>query len=211
VAQLLAYALERIMRLLHPFMPFATEAMWQALPHSGESVMVAPWPEPGERDPEAERQWNLIEDLVTKIRNARAETGVEAGKWLPASVHAGEHQSSFAHASRELSVLARLSLDHLTFSSDPSDPEDGDIVVVAGDVVAVLPLAGSVDIGEERERLTRELEAARLKQSRASAQLSNESFVERAPKQVVDVQRQRLATADEAIAVISARLADIGS
>jgi valyl-tRNA synthetase len=211
VAQTLAYALERIMRLLHPFMPFATESMWQALPHTGESVMVAPWPEPGERDPDAEVRWNHIADLITKIRNARAETGVEAGKWLPASVHAGERMSPFEESARELSALARLSLDELSFPVDSPNPAEGDIVVVAGDVVAVLPLAGSVDIGEERERLTRELEAARLEQSRAAAQLSNASFVERAPKQVVEVQRQRLATAEDAISVISARLADIGS
>jgi valyl-tRNA synthetase len=185
--------------------------MWQALPHTGESVMVAPWPEPDERDPDAEQRWNQIADLITKIRNARAETGVEAGKWLPASVHAGQRKASFEESARELSALARLSLDELSFPVDSPNPAEGDIVVVAGDVVAVLPLAGSVDIGEERERLTRELEAARLEQSRAAAQLSNASFVERAPKEVVEVQRQRLATAEDAISVISARLADIGA
>jgi valyl-tRNA synthetase len=211
VAQTLAHALERIMRMLHPFMPFATEAMWQALPHNGESVMIAPWPQPGLVDPDAVDQWNAVADLVTRIRNARAETGVESGKWLPAAVHAGEQLKAFEASARELSALARLSLEELTFSPNQPNPADGDIVVVAGDVVAVLPLKGAIDLEEELIRLTKELDAAKLEQSRATAQLSNSSFVERAPKQVVDVQRQRLASAEEAISVISARLADIAS
>jgi valyl-tRNA synthetase len=211
VAQTLAYALERIMRLLHPFMPFATEAMWQALPHSGDSVMISRWPLAGDRDPVAEHQWERLSDVVTKVRNARAEMGIEAGKWLPATIHAGRHLGAMQESARELATLARLSLEDLSFSSEAPTPADGDIVIVSEDIVALLPLAGAVDVREERERLEKELEAARLEQTRALAQLENASFIERAPKQVVDVQRQRLAAAEDKIAVITSRLAKLAS
>ncbi|CAN5881353.1 valine--tRNA ligase [soil metagenome] len=211
VAQTLAHVLERVMRLLHPFMPFATEVMWQALPHNCDSLMIVSWPAAGDGDAGAEEHWNRIADVVTKVRNARAETGVEAGKWLPATIHAGDHQAAFKDSARELSSLARLSLQELTFSAASPAPAEGDIVVVSGEIVVVLPLEGAVDIEEERERLHKELEAARDEQTRATAQLSNASFVDRAPQQVVDVQRQRLAFAEETIAVITSRLTGIGS
>src|SRR3712207_1139939 len=77
VAQTLAYALERSVRLLHPYMPFVTEALWQELPHVGDSVMVAPWPEAGERDERAEADFGALIELVRAIRNARTEANVE--------------------------------------------------------------------------------------------------------------------------------------
>jgi len=211
VAQTLAFVLERTMRLLHPFMPFATEAMWQALPHLGDSVIIARWPAASEIDPVAEEQWDRIAELVTRIRNVRAEIGVEAGKWLPATIHTGAHLYAMSDSARELSALARLSPDDLQFTASPAASADGDLVIVSEDIVAVLPLAGTVNIVEEAERLQRELDAAKLEQTRASTQLGNASFVDKAPAQVVEVQRQRLASAEEKIAVIISRLAAIGS
>ncbi|MBX3069626.1 MAG: valine--tRNA ligase [Thermomicrobiales bacterium] len=209
VAQTLAYVLERSMRLLHPFMPFATEAMWLSLPHQGESVMVASWPAPGTPDKEAETDWNRLSDLVVKIRNARAETGIEAGKWIPASIHASTKPVVFADSSRELVALARLDAEALEITCGAAAPADGDIVVVGEDVVAILPLSGLVDVNEERERLQKDLEEAKLEKSRAEAQLGNASFVERAPAQVVQVQRDRLAGAIDKIAVLNARLDEL--
>jgi valyl-tRNA synthetase len=211
VAQSLAFALERTMRLLHPFMPFATEAMWQAVPHRGETIMLAPWPVAGLVDEESEGAWTRISDLIARIRNARAETGIEAAKWIPAAIHAGPHAENFHANSRELAMLARVDLDQLQILDGDPAPAEGDLVVVGDEVVAVLPVAGLVDVAEERERLTRELEGARLEQSRATAQLGNASFVERAPAAVVQVQRDRLASAEEKIAVLLARLDELGT
>lgn len=209
VAQTLAYVLERSMRLLHPFMPFATESMWQALPHQGQSVMIASWPLPGEPDVQAEEDWARLSDLIVKIRNARAETGIEAARWIPAAVHAGDHAGMFSSVSRELSALARLDAESLTISNDAASPAEGDIVVVGDDVIAVLPMSGLIDIGEELERLRKELTEAELEKSRAETQLSNTSFVERAPANVVQVQRDRLSGAVEKIAVLNTRLAEL--
>lgn len=211
VAQTLAYVLERTMRLLHPFMPFTTEAMWQALPHAGESVMIARWPDAGEADPATEQEWSRVSDLIARIRNARAETNIEAGRWLSASIHAGSHTETFRKNAREVSSLARIDPGSLVITSADPDPAEGDVVVVSNDVIAVLPLAGVVDVSEEIERLTKELDAARLEKSRAEHQLGNASFVDKAPAHVVQVQRDRLLTAEEKIAVLLTRLSELGS
>src|SRR5690606_19985480 len=114
VAQTLAYVLERSVRLLHPYLPFATESLWQALPHVGESVMVAPWPVAGERDAAAEEDFSVLIDLVRSIRNARAESNVEPGRWIEANVIAGKRQAAFEEARLELGLLARIADDKLT-------------------------------------------------------------------------------------------------
>jgi valyl-tRNA synthetase len=209
VAQTLAYALERSVRLLHPYMPFVTEALWQELPHVGPSVMIAPWPRAGERDLTAEDDFAAVIDLVRAVRNARSEANVEPGRWIAAEVFAGSRAPAFEAARRELAWLARIDDAKLTISGgEPTAPE-GALTVVAGDVVAALPLAGLVDLDLERERLRREIADAEAERGRAEKQLANEAFVSKAPPAVVDVQRKRLATAQEQIAVLERRLAEL--
>ncbi|HET9660557.1 MAG TPA: valine--tRNA ligase [Thermomicrobiales bacterium] len=211
VAQTLAWVLERSLRLLHPMMPFASEAMWQAIPHSGESVMVARWPRPAERDLEAERDWDRIMELVTRVRNIRSESNVEPGRWITAAVYAPDGRTASVEAARrELASLARIADDQLTISGGDPVAEQGDVVVAAGDLVAVLPLSGLVDLAAERERLSKELEEAVAERGRAEAQLGNESFIARAPDKVVQVQRDRLAGALERIALLERRLTEVG-
>lgn len=206
VAQTLAYILERVMRLMHPFLPFATESMWQALPHQGQSVTISAWPVAQRADPDAEQRWLRVSEVIVRIRNARAEVGVEAGRWIPATIHAGEFQGDFTAVAAEISVLARIDSDQLIISRSTAHPNESVVVVVTDDAVAVLPLMALVDPAEERERLQKDLEAAELERARATAQLSNPGFVDKAPPHVVDVQRERLSAAEEKIGVISARL-----
>ena len=209
VAQTLAFAIERSVRLLHPFMPFVTEALWQEVPHVGPSVMVAAWPEAGPRDEAAERDFGALVDLVRAVRNARTEANVEPGRWIGAEVHAGPRRAALEGARRELGALARIDDAALRFA-DGEPTGDGAMTVVAGDVVATLPLAGMVDLGAERERLGRELAEAAAERERAERQLGNEAFVSKAPPAVVDVQRRRLQTALEQIALLERRIADLG-
>ncbi|MGH2534069.1 MAG: valine--tRNA ligase [Thermomicrobiales bacterium] len=209
VAQTLAYAIERCLRLLHPYMPFVTETLWQELPHVGESIMIASWPTAGQRDLTAERDFATLMELVRNIRNGRAESNVEAGRWIAADVYAGERSQTFEAARRELGLLARIADEQLTFFSGEPAAGDQSVIVVADDVVASLPLAGMIDLVAERERLQREIEAAVLEQGRASMQMANESFVRRAPAHVVETQRKRLAVADEQVAILRRRLAEL--
>ncbi|MDQ3512841.1 MAG: valine--tRNA ligase [Chloroflexota bacterium] len=207
VATTLAYVVERSLRLLHPFMPFVTESLWQVVPHAGESVMIAPWPEAGARDEAAEAGFGALIELVRGIRNARAEAGVEPGRRIAADVYGGQDAAGIEAARAELASLARIDPAALRFV--PERPRAGPdaLTVVAGDAVATLPLMGMIDVAVETERLDRELEEARAERGRATAQLSNEAFTGRAPANVVDVQRRRLATAEERITVLEGRLA----
>jgi valyl-tRNA synthetase len=210
VAQTLAYTLERSLRLLHPFMPFVTEALWQELPHAGESVMIASWPEAAERDETAETEFDALIETVRAIRNARTEAGVEPGRWIAAEIFAGPLTPSFEAARRELGALARVADDDLMFREGAPSGGRGTLTAVAGNVIALLPLAGLVDLDAERERLRKEIAAASEERDRARAQLGNESFMARAPEHVVDVQRRRLASAEEQIALLERRLAELG-
>nr|MBA2598195.1 valine--tRNA ligase [Chloroflexia bacterium] len=209
VAQTLAYTLERSIRLLHPFMPFVTEALWQELPHQGDSVMIASWPASSPRDESAETDFAALIDTVRAIRNARTEANVEPGRWIAAEVFAGSLAPAFESSRRELSALARIADDELVIRADAPEGGRGALTAVAGHIVAMLPLAGMVDLDAERDRLHKEITAVTVERDRAQAQLGNEAFISRAPEQVVAVQRQRLATAADQIAVLERRLAEL--
>ncbi len=209
VAQTLAYTLERSIRLLHPFMPFVTEALWQELPHVGNSVMIASWPESGTRDESSESHFGALIETVRAIRNARTEANVEPGRWIAAEVFAGPLAAAFEASRRELSALARIADNELLIRDGAPHGGQGTLTAVAGNVVAMLPLTGMVDLDAERDRLRKEIATVAAERDRAQAQLSNEAFVARAPAQVVDVQRQRLATAGDQIAVLERRLAEL--
>jgi valyl-tRNA synthetase len=185
--------------------------MWQAIPHSGESVMIARWPIASERDIEAERDWERLMELVTRVRNIRSESSVEPGRWITATVYAPDGMTTSVEAARrELAALARIGEEQLTISGGDPVAEQGDVVLAAGDLIAVLPLSGLVDVTAERERLSKELEEALAERGRAEAQLGNESFIARAPEKVVQVQRDRLAGALERAALLERRLSEIG-
>lgn len=209
VAQTLAYTMERSVRLLHPIMPFVTEALWQELPHAGDSVMIAPWPEAGMRDETAEAEFGALIETVRAIRNARTEANIEPGKWIAAEVYAGSLAPAFEDARRELGLLARIADADLSIRDGVPEGGKGALTAVAGNVVAMLPLAGMVDLDAERERLGKEMATVTAERDRANAQLANEGFMARAPEQVIEVQRRRLASAEEQIALISRRLAEL--
>ena len=201
----LAFALERLLRLLHPYAPFATEELWQAVPHAGDALIVAPWPQSAQTDPVADRLIGTVIELVTKIRNARSASGVEPGRWIAARVHAGDQAGEVSAVRDELCSLARIDAAQLTIVGTPLEAEATDVVVVADDLAAVLPLAGMVDLAAERTRLEKELDAAEAEIGRLDRQLNNPSFVERAPAAVVEAQRERRQTVTEQIDVLRGR------
>jgi valyl-tRNA synthetase len=121
----------------------------------------------------------------------------------------GSHRAAFDTARRELSTLARIADDELVLSDGSPEGGHGALTAVAGNVAAILPLAGMVDLDAERERLRKEIAAAVAERDRAQAQLGNEAFVARAPDHVIQVQRRRLATAVEQISLLERRLAEL--
>ena len=211
VAQTLAYVLDQSLRLLHPFMPFVTEELWQQLPHSGDALIVASWPTMTVSESDAGvggNDFEQVREAVRLIRNVRAEQGVDPGKRVAATVIPDAGSTAFSDARDELIALARLDGDQVTITSEAGTMEQAVSLVLDGAVI-YLPLAGLVDMAAERERLEREMDAARDEIARADSMLNNEQFTSRAPEKVVDGHRQRRAAAQERLATLMARRVEL--
>jgi len=192
--QVLVYVLERMMRLLHPYMPFVTEAIWQNLPHEGESIMIAPWPqaEDGWVNEEAEAGIGLLMDIVRAIRNARAEFNVQPQQRIVASIAAGEHYDLLREQQESLLTLARLDPERLQLAAVLADIPAQALTLVVGGVTIYLPLAGMVDVEAEKARIASEME--QLTQLIADGQilLTNKNFISKAPEHVVQKERDKV-------------------
>ena len=191
--QVLVHVLDRAMRLLHPFMPFVTEEIWQHLPHEGEALIVAPWPEAGPMDEEAEAQMALIMEIVRAIRNARAEYKVEPGRRIEAVIAAGEEYELLSGQRDILITTARLDADKLRIARTLETKPTLALVLVVGGVEVYLPLAGMVDLAKERQRLAAEIEEVAKGIAGSEKLLANEHFLAKAPEQVVTRERDKLA------------------
>ncbi|HVB63483.1 MAG TPA: class I tRNA ligase family protein, partial [Nitrolancea sp.] len=209
--QTLVYILERSLRLLHPFMPFLTEELWQHLPHSGDSIMIAPWPEADETriDAQAVNEYEFMMEAVRAVRNARAETGVDAGAWISAMIYPGSHAETFQSLEPVFSLLARVGKGRFEYREAQLEAPQAVVTLVIDDAIIYLPLAGMVDLDAERERLRKEIEQVEEEIARAGQLLSNENFTSRAPAEVVDRQRERMSSSQERLALLQARLGEL--
>ena len=210
--RVLVTVLEQALRLLHPFMPFVTETIWQSLKRAwgderwGDSIMIAPWPAAGVTDAEAERQMASIMDVVRAIRNARAEYDVEPARRIPALIAAGDLTAAFQAERASLVSLARLDDARLTIAPELAEKPAKALALVTGGVEVYLPLAGLVDLEREQARLSKELADVEADIARAAGLLANERFVAKAPAEVVQKERDKLAAAEERKAALAARL-----
>ena len=210
----LVEALDTYLRLLHPVMPFVTEAIWGALPRAEddpELLIVADWPVAGARDETVEAPVEAVLDLVRAVRNARSEARLEPGVWLPIDVSApadlGGTLDALAPAVTRLARARPLRL-HADRAAMATAAGEGGLSVVAGEVVAVVGRAGAAGDGDvaalERARLDKELAQAERLLAATRAQLADESFTARAPQAVVEGVRVR----EEELVAQVARLAE---
>jgi valyl-tRNA synthetase len=201
--------LKTTMRLLHPFMPFITEEIWQHLPVPGETITIAPWPTPSTpRDQEAEAEMHLIMEAVRAIRNARAEMGVDPGRWADAVAFASPDVYPLVQAqAHHLRQMARLGT--LEIRREGDRPARAITAVVAG-LEVCLPLEGLIDIEREIRRLRKERDALRSEVAKAQAKLANEQFLARAPAAVVAKERERGQELQEHLQALSRRLQMLG-
>lgn len=209
--QTLSFVLEQALRLLHPFMPFVTEELWQGLPHAGESIMVAPWPEVNTAliDEAAEQEFGFLTEAVRSVRNARAETGVEPARWIQAIVFPGSHKETFRDAEGVFRFLARIAEDGLDYVDELLEAPRQVVSLIVDDAVIYLPLRGMLDIEAERKRLQRELEELLAELERTRSLLGNEQFRTRAPAAVVERQQVKLNETEERVRLIRARLEEL--
>ncbi|MBZ0295059.1 MAG: valine--tRNA ligase [Anaerolineae bacterium] len=207
--QVLVYALDTTLRLLHPYMPFVTEELWQYLPHEGETLMLASWPEanPDYIDEQSEADMNLLIDLVRGIRNIRNEYNVDPARHIKAIVAPGSHRTTIEQYGY---VFARLCNVHeLDLLGDDASAPDESASVVASDITVYLPLAGMVDIEAECERLRKEQQKLEGQIGKSQGMLNNKNFVERAPAEIVEQERTRLADLEASLTQIATRLSEL--
>ncbi|MFB7589789.1 valine--tRNA ligase [Streptomyces sp. NPDC056169] len=198
-ARVLGEVLDVTLRLLHPIVPFVTDTLWTTLT-GGESLVVADWPkDSGFRDEAAEKEIELVQQVVTEVRRFRSDQGLQPGQKVPARLDV----TGTALAPHEAAIrqLLRLQPEGEGFSATASLP-------VAGATVA-LDLSGTIDVAAERKRLAKDLAAAEKEKAQANGKLGNEAFLAKAPDNVVDKIRTRLAKADEDIARIQTQLANL--
>ncbi|KAK3268006.1 hypothetical protein CYMTET_23464, partial [Cymbomonas tetramitiformis] len=206
----LVYVYEKTLRLLHPFIPFVTEDLWQAIPHSGTSVSTASWPACGlAQDKEAVENFEVLQDLVRSIRNVRAEYNVEMGKKIPVTIAAATPavRSALDEELDAVAGLARLDTANLQIVQSLEDTEvDGVRAVVCEGLEVFLPLAGLADPAKEIARLEKQKKKIEKELQQLNGRLSSPKFVEKAPQKVVDEAKAQAAGLQEELNLVDQRL-----
>jgi len=216
----LANTLEKSLRLLHPFMPFVTEELWQALkqrlPNSGRmpsSLMIASYPVTDEEAfaPEAERVMDSVIEIVRSIRNVRAEYKVEPNKWIEARVYADELRSGLLAQARIMEILARAR-PLAVLSRAERQPDKGKaVIMVLKDAEVVVPLAGVVDWRAEKQRLIKESDEIKARIAQIEARLRDVAFLSKAPAQVVEKEKEKLSILEDKLDRLQQELSQLTS
>lgn len=186
----LAYTLDQIMRLLHPFMPFVTEEIWQNLPHEGTSITVASWPVVNESqmDNEAAESMKVLVEVIRAVRNIRAEVNTPLSKSIVLQLKPqNEHYKDILETN--ISYIERFcNPESMTISFDIEPSRTAMTAIVSGTEI-YLPLEGLIDIKAEIERLEKELVKWNKEVARVEGKLTNERFIEKAPEKVIAEER----------------------
>ena len=213
----LASTLERSLRLLHPFMPFVTEELWHMLLQTRPgnlalraelaasnrsvpaSLMIAPYPIADDRTfaPEAEQVMDSLIEIVRSIRNVRAEHRVVPGKWIEARVYTDELLSGLAAQACMIETLAKVRPLRILSRQDRKPSEDKALVLVLGGAEVVLPLAGMADRRADEQRLLRESDEISARIAHVDARLRDDAFLRKAPIQIIEKERQKLAILED--------------
>lgn len=187
----LIFVLRNVLKLLHPFVPFVTEKLWEYARPSKTLLIGENWPEYKKEllFEEEANAMDTIHEIITGIRSCRAEMKVEAGKFIKAVIYAGKHAKQAEEKREPIMRLARL--ESLTIKKSGEKPENSKAIILKG-VKIYLPMDGLVDTSKEKERLKKEIEAKTTFRDVLKKKLDNKGFVEKAPKTLVNKEKQRL-------------------
>lgn len=201
------YVLETLLKLLHPYTPFVTEVLWKELGKE-DDLIVAPWPEVQENllDEDAEAKQDLFNELIRAIRHLRSENKVEPAKMVDVILYGKEHVGFLEENEALLKKFGRV--ENLTITESGDKPEKAAASFVSG-IEIYLPLAGFIDLDQEKKRLEKEIEDVSKYVLSVKNKLSNESFVSRAPAEVVDGEKQKLKEAEEKEKQLREQLAEL--
>ncbi|WP_078545305.1 valine--tRNA ligase [Litchfieldia alkalitelluris] len=207
---ILAYVLDNTMRLLHPFMPFVTEKIWQSLPHDGESITVASWPtvRPELSDARAASDMKLLVEIIRTVRNIRAEVNTPMSKQIELKIKAKD-ETILNQLESNRSYLERFcNPSELTIATEvPSDDKAMSAVVTGAELI--LPLHGLINIDEEVKRLEKELDKLNKEVERVDKKLGNEGFVKKAPAKVIEEEKAKQADYIEKRDAVQKRITEL--
>ena len=205
--QTLAEVLEQALRMLHPFMPFVTEEIWQSVSPltgaTGDSIMLAPWPtpEPEHTDRDAEDEIEWMKGIIVAIRTIRSEANIPPATTLEVTV-ANTSELDRDRLQRNGTFLQRLSKSASIIPIDNHDTETASLMALFGELEVRVPMAGLVDVTAELTRLDKEIAKAEAEKARLNGKLTNAKFIERAPADIVAAERQKLTQVDASLKVL---------
>jgi len=214
--QVLVFVLEESLRLLHPYMPFVTETIWQNLPALGgteaagtRALIATAWPTiDGWADSKADDAFARIQDAVRAIRNARSEYNVEPSRRIAAQFSAGEYTAVLRENIAIVTSLARLDSAEVLVAEELPAPEKASTLALTG-MTIYLPMAGLVDLAAERTRLQKEIDNLDNQLNKIAGLLNNPGFVNKAPANVIEREKGRQTELQEKREQLALRLTDL--
>ncbi|WP_298594405.1 valine--tRNA ligase [uncultured Mitsuokella sp.] len=209
----LSYVLEHTLRLLHPFMPFLTEEIWQKIPRRAKekSIMVTAWPSNMERhlDDAAETQMTAIMETIKTVRNLRAEVGAQPRHKSEVMLHFADTELPSVFSKNEGYLHALAAAEPMTILSTKNQKPENALAGVADGIEIYLPLKGLIDVEKETARLEKEKRKLAKEIQRLSGKLGNEGFLKKAPAAVVENEREKLSSYEEKLRMIEARITEL--
>lgn len=216
--QTLAHVLETTLRMLHPFMPFLTEEIWQSLPNrqcltSGDagSIMLSPYPESDASrfDDAGERQMQTLMEVIRSLRNLRAELKVPPGQKVVATLIADSEESQQLLEAEQVHIVNLAQSEPQVLRSRSAEKPTHAVSAVVEDIHVYISLEGLVDLDKERGRLEKEIEQITDRLDQTNQRLQSPNFTERAPAEVVQKERDKAAELEERISKLRNRLASL--
>ncbi|MEB3100389.1 valine--tRNA ligase [Ferviditalea candida] len=206
----LAYVLDRTLRMIHPFMPFISEEIWQHLPHAGETILLAQWPQTDSRweAAEAVKEMELLKETIRVVRNVRAEVNVPMSKKIEMLIKPSNDEV-LAILERNIEYIRKFAnTSQLEMNLNMSRPDKAMTAIVRG-VELIFPLAGLIDISQEIARLEKELATLNGEVERVEKKLSNEGFIAKAPAKVIEEEKAKQADYADKRDKVLARLEEL--
>jgi valyl-tRNA synthetase len=215
--------LEQALRLLHPFMPYITEELWQQLPGAGKhllhpayseaepTIMLTAFPE-GAVDlinEAAEWEMQAVIDLITRVRNIRSEMQIKPSESIPVMISAPDEKLRAVYSDNSNQITRLLRASEVSVGAKLETPRASARAVLVGGAEVAVPLAGLIDVGQEQQRLSKEKEKLAAEAAKLEAQLANPQFAERAPAEKVDEVRARLADIAQRTAQLEQTIANL--
>jgi valyl-tRNA synthetase len=216
----LVNVLECSLRLLHPFMPFITEELWQnvkeRLPEKKQmsvSIIIAPYPvaDRDAMDTEAEQAMDSVIEIIRSIRNVRAQYKVEAAKQIEALVYTDKLLPQISSQAEVIEMLARVSPLTIAHRKERESKAGKAVVLVLKESEVILPWAGLVDLSAEEQRLTKESEVTQARIAQLNARLRDNAFLAKAPQHVVEKERQRLTELEDKLERVKTEISQLRS